>query len=75
MFEPISGTSATVDWYRVKRTNEIVQADPAAISAGHTPNDPTLANAVVPGNQPNSFIFYDQDAHPILQDKLRELTT
>ena len=31
IFEPMPGTSATVDFWKIKRKNEIVQADPASI--------------------------------------------
>ena len=57
IYEPIVGTSATVDFYRIKRTDEIVQADPAAI-LGSAPANSTPSSKV-PGLQPNSFIYYD----------------
>ena len=57
IFEPTPGTSATVDFYNIKRSQEIVQADPAAI-LGSAPITGTPLSKI-PGNQPNSFIYYD----------------
>jgi iron complex outermembrane recepter protein len=58
VFEPMPGTSATVDLYHVKRKQEIVQADPAAI-LGDAPLDGQAPFTRLPGLQPNSFIYYD----------------
>jgi len=57
IYEPIPGTSATLDFYEIKRRNEIVQADPAAI-LGNAPSTGTPLSKI-PGNQANSFIYYD----------------
>jgi iron complex outermembrane recepter protein len=57
ILEPLPGTSATLDYYRVKRKDEIVQADQATILAG-APNTGTPSSKI-PGAQPNSFIYYD----------------
>lgn len=57
IFEPMPGTSATVDFWKVDRKNEIVQADPAAITAG-IPDTGTPFTRVS-GAQPNTFIYYD----------------
>ena len=57
--EPFAGTSATVDYWKVVRKNEIVQVDPASI-IGNLPLSGT-PNSQVPGAQPNSFIYYDAD--------------
>jgi iron complex outermembrane receptor protein len=69
IFEPMQDFSATVDYWRVDRKKEIVQADPAAIiPAGQCVNacdgtggTPNLINAQVAGAQPNTFIYYDID--------------
>jgi len=69
--EPIAGTSATVDFWKIDRKNEIVQADPAAISAGQctaacdgTGGTPDRTNAQgVPGSQANTFLYYDAEGN------------
>ena len=50
-------TSATVDFWKIDRKDEIVQADPAAILG----NAPLTADPFtkLPGQQPGSFIYYD----------------
>ncbi|HEX6704275.1 MAG TPA: TonB-dependent receptor [Albitalea sp.] len=63
--EPVPGASVTVDYWRIDRKNEIVQADPASIVGnacilacpGTTPGVP------VAGAQPNSFLYYDVDGN------------
>jgi len=55
--EPMAGTNATVDFYRVKRKNEIVQADTGPILQGASLTGTPLSS--VPGAQAGSFIFYD----------------
>jgi len=58
VFEPIVGSSATVDFWKIDRKNEIVQADPATIIPPGTP--PTgVPLSKIPGAIPNSFIYYD----------------
>ena len=55
--EPWSGTSATVDYWKIERKDEIIQADPALILG-----DAPLTAAPftkLPGLQPGSFIYYD----------------
>jgi iron complex outermembrane receptor protein len=59
--DPIPGTSATLDWWRIDRKNEIVQADPNAI-VGNLPQTGTPLTKI-PGAQPNSFIYYDVDGN------------
>jgi iron complex outermembrane receptor protein len=72
ILEPIAGTSATVDFWKIVRKNEIVQADPATISKGKCTigcdgsdaAHPDLTNAQhVPGAQPGSFMYYDVDGN------------
>ena len=57
ILEPVTGTSATVDYWRIDRRDEIVQADPASILG----NAPLTAAPFtkLPGQQPGSFIYYD----------------
>jgi iron complex outermembrane recepter protein len=57
LFEPITGTSVSLDYYQVKRRDEIVQADQASILGG-APSTGTPSSRI-PGAQPNSFVFYD----------------
>ena len=67
IYEPIAGTSATVDFWRIKRRNEIVQADPAVVipatqcitTCDGTAGTPDLRNTVAPGAQANTFLYYD----------------
>jgi iron complex outermembrane recepter protein len=61
LFEPIAGTSASIDYYQVKRRDEIVQADQASI-IGSAPQT-GAPNSRIPGAQPNSFVFYDVDGN------------
>ena len=57
IFEPMPGTSATLDYWRVDRKNEIVQADPATI-IGSLPTTGTPLSKIS-GSLPGSFIYYD----------------
>jgi iron complex outermembrane receptor protein len=57
IFEPMAGTSATVDYWRVDRRNEIVQADPATILPG-VPTTGTPGSRVA-GALPGTFVYYD----------------
>lgn len=68
--EPWAGTSATVDYWRIDRKNEIVQADPASIIPqgqcvaacdGSAANKPDLRNQQVAGAGANTFMYYDAD--------------
>jgi iron complex outermembrane receptor protein len=69
IFDPLPSTSLTVDYWRVDRKNEIVQADPnSIIPAGQCVNacdgtggTPNLINQQVPGALPGTFIYYDID--------------
>jgi iron complex outermembrane receptor protein len=58
VFEPIVGSSATVDFWWIDRKNEIVQADPATIIGPGTPLT-AAPFTKIPGAVPNSFIYYD----------------
>jgi iron complex outermembrane receptor protein len=65
--EPVANTSVTVDYWQVKRKDEIIQADPnAIIPAGQcqalcdgTGGNPDLRNQRLAGIAPNTFLFYD----------------
>ena len=56
--EPFAGTSATLDYWKIDRKNEIVQADPASIIPAGTPLTGTPLSKI-PGAQPDTFIYYD----------------
>jgi iron complex outermembrane receptor protein len=56
--EPFAGASATLDFWKIDRKNEIVQADPAAIIPAGTPLTGTPLSKI-PGSQPDTFIYYD----------------
>jgi iron complex outermembrane recepter protein len=59
IFEPIPGSNATIDFWRIDRKNEIVQADPASIIPQGTPTTGGVPLSKLPGALPNSFIYYD----------------
>jgi len=59
VLEPFKGTSASIDYWRIRRTNEIVQADQGSIIGNAPFSDPLLAGQTINGAQPNSRIFYD----------------
>ncbi|HSC64362.1 MAG TPA: TonB-dependent receptor [Caldimonas sp.] len=71
IFEPMPGTSATVDFWRIKRKNEIVQADPASIipasqcvvNCDGTAGTPDLRSATAGGAQANTFLYYDSEGN------------
>ena len=71
IFEPMPGTSATVDFWRIKRRNEIVQADPAQVipatqcvtECDGTAGNPDLRNSTAPGIQANTFLYYDSEGN------------
>jgi len=71
IFEPLPGTSATVDFWRIKRKNEIIQADPATIvpstqcvvSCDGTAGTPDLRSAQTGGAQANTFLYYDSEGN------------
>lgn len=57
VLEPVRDLSATVDFWKIDRKNEIVQADPNVI-IGNLPTTGTPFTRI-PGTQPNTFIYYD----------------
>lgn len=59
VYEPMEGTSLSVDYYRIDRDNEIVTADQAVV-VGDLPIN-GVPNSRIPGQIPNSFLFYDED--------------
>jgi iron complex outermembrane recepter protein len=58
--EPWTGGSASIDYYQVKRTNEIIGSDQAAILRGV--NCGTNVSTLIPGAQPGTQVFCDQDS-------------
>ena len=71
ILEPIAGTSATIDYWKIDRKNEIVQADPASIvpasscinACDGTDDKPNLISKQVAGAQPNTFLYYDNEGN------------
>jgi iron complex outermembrane receptor protein len=71
ILEPFAGTSATIDYWKIDRKNEIVSADPASIipsgaclaSCDGTLGTPNLISAQLPGAQANSFMYYDNEGN------------
>jgi iron complex outermembrane receptor protein len=74
VLEPTANTSATIDFWRIKRKDEIIQADPnSIIPAGACtsscdgldaddnpdPTVPDLRNTRANGVAPNTFLYYD----------------
>jgi iron complex outermembrane recepter protein len=73
--EPLPGTSATIDYWRIDRKNEITQADPNLIipagqcinscdgldDDGNPDGSPSLINQRLAGAQPNTFMYYGED--------------
>ena len=59
VLEPMAGTSFTLDYWKIDRTNEIVQADPNTI-IGSLPTSGT-PNTRINGALPNTFIYYNVD--------------
>jgi iron complex outermembrane receptor protein len=58
IFEPMVGSNATIDLWKIERRNEIVQADPASIIPPGTPQQAAPLTKI-PGALPGSFIYYD----------------
>ena len=78
ILEPIRDLSMTLDYWRIDRKNEIIQADPNTIipagqctnscdglddNAGLPDGSANLANTRVNGKQPNTFLFYDSSGN------------
>ena len=61
VFEPVAGTSFTLDFWKIDRKNEIVQADPNSI-IGSLPSTGTPLTRIN-GALPNTFIYYDVDGN------------
>jgi iron complex outermembrane recepter protein len=61
VFEPWAGTSFTLDYWKIDRENEIVQADPNTIIG----NSPTTGVPLsrINGALPGTFIYYDVDGN------------
>jgi len=77
VLEPIRDLSMTLDYWRIDRKNEIIQADPNTIIPagsctascdGLDVNDvpdgsPNLVNQRLNGAQPNTFLYYDSQGN------------
>jgi iron complex outermembrane receptor protein len=61
VLQPFSGTSATIDYYRIDRKNEITPADQASILAGLPVTGDPSSN--IPGALPRSFVYYDDEGN------------
>jgi iron complex outermembrane receptor protein len=61
ILEPVRDFSATLDYWRIDRKNEILQADPNAI-IGNLPTTGTPGTRIS-GAQPGTFIYYDVDGN------------
>lgn len=59
--DPLPSTSVTVDYWKIDRKNEIVQADPNTIIGKLPTTGAPLTK--IPGAVPNSFIYYDVDGN------------
>lgn len=59
--DPLPGMSVTLDYWKIDRRNEIVQADPNVIRAGR-PSTGTPGTRI-PGAQPGTFIYYNSDGN------------
>jgi Outer membrane receptor for ferrienterochelin and colicins len=59
IWEPLRDLNVSIDYYRIKRENEIVAADQALV-IGDLPvrGEP---NSQIPGLLPNSFLYYDTE--------------
>jgi iron complex outermembrane receptor protein len=59
--EPLPTTSVSLDYWKVDRKDEILQADPNTI-IGNLPQTGTPGSKI-PGSLPNTFIYYDVDGN------------
>jgi iron complex outermembrane receptor protein len=59
ILEPVANLSATFDWWKFDRKNEIVLADMLSIIEGLPDSGTPLTK--IPGALPNTFIYYDED--------------
>jgi len=59
--EPLPSTSISVDYWRVDRKDEILQADPATIIVGVPPTG--TPGSKVAGGLPGTFVYYDVDGN------------
>jgi iron complex outermembrane receptor protein len=61
VWEPMAGTSFTLDYWKIDRENEILQADPNTI-IGNLPSTGT-PNSRINGALPGTFIYYGVDGN------------
>jgi len=57
--EPFAGTNISVDYYKIKRDNEIVGADQAVVVGNLSTSG--APNSSSPGLVPGSMLFFDED--------------
>jgi iron complex outermembrane recepter protein len=60
VLEPWQNTSIALDYYRIKRQNEIVQTDQGVV-IGDLPTSGQEPNSQRPGAVPNSILFYNEN--------------
>ncbi|MGH8236540.1 MAG: TonB-dependent receptor plug domain-containing protein [Steroidobacteraceae bacterium] len=60
VYEPLRNTSISLDYYQIKRENEIVQADQGPV-IGNLPTVGQPPNSQRPGALPNSTLFFDEN--------------
>ncbi len=77
ILEPVAGTSATIDFWKIERKDEIVQADPATIipsgqcqnscdgldAMGNPNGSVDYRSQQLPGAGANTFLYYDSDGN------------
>jgi iron complex outermembrane receptor protein len=59
IWEPFRNANISIDYYRIKRENEIVAADQALVIGDLPVNG--VPNSQIPGRLPNSQLFYDEN--------------
>ncbi len=58
VFDSLQGTTATLDFFRITKKNEILGADPT-IALGNNPTAGGPASGFLPGSVPGSKVYYD----------------
>ncbi|MGH8446352.1 MAG: TonB-dependent receptor domain-containing protein, partial [Solimonas sp.] len=57
--EPFKGSSVSIDYFKIKRRDEIVSADPALVLEG-IPQTGGVPDSVIDGALPNSKVYYNE---------------
>ena len=63
ILEPMRDLSTTMDYWRIDRRNEIIQADPEHDHSGQPADNAARRGTRIAGAQPNTFIYYDVDGN------------